>query len=81
MARIIAPNKQYTGISASVPFNRGVGETSSAYLIEWFKKHGYTVEDEPVEETEAPEQEQAEDITEMPQEPVKRMRKRAAAKE
>lgn len=50
MAQIIAPNKDYTGVSASVPFVKGVGETSDAYLIEWFKEHGYTViEDEAAE--------------------------------
>lgn len=50
MAQIIAPNKDYTGESASVTFVRGVGETSDAYLIEWFKTHGYTViEDEATE--------------------------------
>lgn len=50
MAQIIAPNKDYTGESASVTFVRGVGETSDAYLIEWFKEHGYTViEDEAAE--------------------------------
>ena len=47
MAQIIAPNKDYSGESASVTFVKGVGETSDAYLIEWFKEHGYTViEDE-----------------------------------
>lgn len=50
MAQIIAPNKDYTGESASVTFVKGVGETSDAYLIEWFKEHGYTViEDEAAE--------------------------------
>lgn len=50
MARILAPNKDYTGESASVTFVKGVGETSDAYLIEWFKEHGYTViEDEAAE--------------------------------
>lgn len=63
MAQIIAPNKDYTGESASVTFVKGVGETSDAYLIEWFKEHGYTViEDEaaevpPVAPEEAPETE------------------------
>lgn len=52
MAQIIAPNKDYTGESASVTFVRGVGETSDAYLIEWFKEHGYTVIDD--EATEVP---------------------------
>lgn len=57
MAQIIAPNKDYTGESASVTFVKGVGETSDAYLIEWFKTHGYTViEDEATEvPPEAPE--------------------------
>lgn len=50
MAQVIAPNKDYNGESASVTFVRGVGETSDAYLIEWFKEHGYTVtEDEATE--------------------------------
>lgn len=43
MAQIIAPNKDYNGESASVTFVKGVGETSDAYLIEWFKERGYTV--------------------------------------
>jgi hypothetical protein len=57
MAQIIAPNKDYNGESASVTFVKGVGETSDAYLIEWFKEHGYTViEDEAAEvPPEAPE--------------------------
>lgn len=46
MAQIIAPNKDYNGESASVTFVKGVGETSDAYLIEWFKEHGYTVIDD-----------------------------------
>lgn len=50
MAQIIAPNKDYNGESASVTFVKGVGETSDAYLIEWFRTHGYTVtEDEATE--------------------------------
>jgi hypothetical protein len=50
MAQIIAPNKDYTGESASVTFVKGVGETFDAYLIEWFKEHGYTVIDDEVAE-------------------------------
>lgn len=45
MARIHSPNKKYDGVTASVKFNKGVGETSTPYLIEWFKKNGYTVEE------------------------------------
>lgn len=44
MAKIIAPNKGYTGISASVPFAGGVGFTDDQHLIDWFKAHGYTVD-------------------------------------
>lgn len=46
MAKIICPNKQYTGVSASVPFAAGIGETDDPHLIDWFKKNGYTVEGE-----------------------------------
>lgn len=50
MAQIMAPNKDYNGESASVTFVKGVGETSDAYLIEWFKEHGYTVIDDEAAE-------------------------------
>jgi len=46
MAKIYCPNKDYTGISASVSFADGKGETENENLIKWFKEHGYTVEDE-----------------------------------
>ena len=45
MAKIICPNKEYTGVSASVSFCNGVGETEDPRLIKWFKDHGYTVID------------------------------------
>lgn len=50
MAKIIAPNKSYTGVSASVAFCNGEGNTDDKHLIKWFKDHGYTVE-EPASET------------------------------
>lgn len=81
MAQIIAPNKDYNGESASVTFVKGVGETSDAYLIEWFKEHGYTViEDEaaevpPVAPEEAPATDvEAEEQSEETQEKPKRTR-------
>ena len=49
MTKILAPNKQYTGVSASVAFCNGVGETDDHNLIEWFKEHNYTVVEEDVE--------------------------------
>lgn len=48
MAKIIAPNKNYTGISASVNFVNGVGETDDPRLIAWFKSKGYEVVEEEV---------------------------------
>lgn len=45
MAKILCQNEQYTGISASVEFVDGVGETDNPYLIEWFKENGYIVEE------------------------------------
>lgn len=45
--KIYSPNKEYTGISASVPFCNGVGETKDPRLIRWFKEHGYKVEEVP----------------------------------
>lgn len=64
MAQIIAPNKDYTGESASVTFVKGVGETSDAYLIEWFKEHGYTVIDDEAAEVQpvTPEEDPATDV-------------------
>lgn len=45
MARIIAPNREYAGVSAGVLFNGGEGHTDNAYLIGWFREHGYCVEE------------------------------------
>lgn len=44
MAKVIAPNNQYTGLSASVMFVKGVGETDNEHLLQWFESRGYTVE-------------------------------------
>lgn len=38
----------FTGMRAGVMFAHGMAETNNQYLIDWFKEHGYTVE-EPVE--------------------------------
>ena len=43
--KIKSPNKDYTGVSASVPFCNGAGETEDPHLIQWFKEHGYEVEE------------------------------------
>lgn len=46
VAKIHAPNKNYNGLSASVMFVNGIGECTDPYLISWFKKKGYRVEEE-----------------------------------
>ena len=89
MAQIIAPNKDYTGERASVTFVKGVGETSDAYLIEWFKEHGYTVIDDEAAEVqpEAPEtpatdveaEEQSEETQETQEKPKRTRSSRAKA--
>lgn len=50
--KVHAPNKNYTGVSASVAFCNGVGETEDPHLLEWFRNHGYEIEEPPKEETE-----------------------------
>lgn len=44
--KIYSPNKNYTGVSASVPFCNGIGETDNPNLIRWFRDHGYTVSED-----------------------------------
>ena len=46
MAKVYAPLQDYNGISASVTFVNGVGETDNENLLEWFEEKGYTVERE-----------------------------------
>lgn len=46
MAKVYTPLKDYNGISASVTFVNGVGETDNENLLEWFEEKGYTVERE-----------------------------------
>lgn len=43
--KIYAPVKTATGVWCSVHFRNGVGETDNPRLIEWFKSHGYKVEE------------------------------------
>ena len=42
--KIHSPNRSYSGISASVQFKDGVGETTDPNLIGWFQDHGYEIE-------------------------------------
>lgn len=50
---ILAPNKNYNGVTATIPFISGVGFTDDAHLIKWFKENGYGVQEkrEKVEES------------------------------
>ena len=43
--KIYAPVKDTNGVHASVRFVNGVGETDNLHLIEWFRSHGYGVEE------------------------------------
>ena len=51
MAKVFTPLKDYNGISASVTFVNGVGETDNENLLEWFEERGYTVEREKPKRT------------------------------
>lgn len=50
MATIKSPNPKFTGVSASLHFVKGEAKTDDAWLKEWFKRRGYTVEEEQNEE-------------------------------
>lgn len=67
--KVHSPNKSYTGVTASVPFCNGQGETDDPYLLEWFEKHGYEVEKPPAPEPEKL-QEPEEPVEETMEEPV-----------
>lgn len=43
MAKIIAPNQNYSGISAGVVFYDGEGQCEDARLLDWFEVRGYKV--------------------------------------
>lgn len=51
MAKIEAPNREYNGVSASVEFKNGVGETDDENLIGWFREHGYEVTEDEENQT------------------------------
>lgn len=52
--KIYAPVKNASGVWCSVLFVNGVGETDNPHLINWFKKHGYKIEEtQPIVEKES----------------------------
>lgn len=61
MAKIYAPNKDYTGVSAGVSFCGGAGNTNDRHLIQWFEEHGYQVKGVKTERKAAGKQDSAED--------------------
>jgi len=70
MAKVLAPNKQYNGISAGVGFVNGVGECTNPYLIGWFKRNGYEVEEVEPE----PEKDPGEDTDKEPIDPAEEVK-------
>jgi|GEM_PF-6922987 len=51
MAKIYAPNKAYNGITATVRFINGEGETENPKLLKWFTRKGYHVDEVKDEES------------------------------
>ena len=65
MAKVYAPNKQYTGVSAGVPFAGGVAQCNVPARLSWFREHGYRVE----EPTKTEKESEAPDISKAPAAP------------
>lgn len=61
MAKIIAPNQNYSGISAGVVFYDGEGQCEDARLLDWFEVRGYKVihEEKPRDSKTGQEKEQS----------------------
>ncbi|WP_077735637.1 hypothetical protein [Bacillus sonorensis] len=49
MAKIKSPNPKFNGVSASLQFVNGEAETNDKWLIGWFKRKGYEVEEKKKE--------------------------------
>lgn len=54
MAKIYSKNKEFTGISASINFVDGVGESNVPHLITWFAENGYTIVEDKTEPIDYP---------------------------
>lgn len=46
MTKILSPNKHFSGIIATVEFVKGVGSCDDSYLLSYFKRKGYTVDED-----------------------------------
>lgn len=64
MAKVYTPLEGYNGISASVEFVNGVGETDNENLLEWFEEKGYTVEREKPKRAKKATEDVAEEVAE-----------------
>lgn len=82
--KVHAPNKNYTGVSAGVAFCNGVGETDVPHLLEWFRDHGYEVEEtimpEEIVGSKEEEAEEAEETTTLKEETEPLKEKKAQGK-
>lgn len=82
--KVYAPNEQYTGMSASVSFCNGVGETNNPHLLKWFQSHGYEIEgllgsEEPMEDPMEPQEENPEAAEEPAEKELDKETKRGKA--
>ena len=64
MVKVYTPLQGYNGISASVEFVNGVGETDNENLLEWFEEKGYTVEREKPKRAKKATEDVAEEVAE-----------------
>jgi len=48
MAKVIARNG-FTGLRCGIQFFDGIAQTNNVRALEWFRSHGYAVEDRPSE--------------------------------
>lgn len=68
--KIYAPVKDACGTWASVRFVDGVGETDDPSLIEWFRRNGYTLEENVITKRQRVERAVPDSTNEMPNEVI-----------
>ena len=68
--KIYAPVKDACGTWASVRFVDGVGETDDPSLIEWFRRNGYTLEENVIAKRQRVERAVSDSTNEMPNEVI-----------
>ena len=80
MAKIIAPNRSYSGISAGVVFYDGEGQCEDARLLDWFEVRGYKVIHEEKPRDSETEQEKEQSIEPKAEEKVEQKAEEPKAK-